>query len=114
MLYDFKRELIELVEMAGQQAYAVLVGLQKPLMPRWLYINGEGEANIIGTPWTDEAEKKRMVRELRLQMLLDKATAYSLVVEAWPPRLRLDVSSFSPSSAMATPHGPITTTPRAN
>lgn len=75
--------LKNLVEVAGQQARAVLLGLRQPLMPTWVYIDQEGHPHIVATPWQDDTEKKFFAAKIRLAMVLCDASAYSFVCEAW-------------------------------
>jgi hypothetical protein len=75
--------LSKLVKLGGDHAHACLIGLRRPLMPTWLYIDRDHGIHIVGTPWRDEAEKR--IAGAHMLSLLRKAgaLAYSVVVEAW-------------------------------
>jgi hypothetical protein len=79
--------LSELVRLGGEHARTVLIGLQKPLMPSWLYVDAQNGFHIVGTPWRNEAEKKMAGLHMRKVMQEAKAVAYSVVTEAWASHL---------------------------
>jgi hypothetical protein len=89
-----------LVQMASQQAKAIIVDGQKELIPTWVLVNKEGEACIIGTPWKNAAQKMRAEHLMRKKIREYRAVAYSLVVEAWlacyPPQTKLDEHLIRP------------------
>lgn len=76
-------QLRALVEAAGTQAKMVILGLHRPLMPTWVYIDPEGGPHVIGTPWTNEIEKRYYGWYIRTELQMHQATAYSFVCEAW-------------------------------
>ena len=78
-----KSILLDLVKLAGQQARVVMVGLQQPLMPSWLYVDRQDRMHIVGTPWESNDAKEGAARHVRWIMRKDQAVAYSLVTEAW-------------------------------
>jgi hypothetical protein len=76
-------KLRKLVTLAGEHALLVLTGLRQPLVPTWVYLDGEDKTHIVGTPWHDDEEKEHAARHIRWLMRKDKAQAYSLVSEVW-------------------------------
>jgi hypothetical protein len=76
-------ELRQLVDLAGQHANAVLIGLNQPLIPSWLYLDRNSRTHVVATPWTNDQEKEHAARHMRWVLRTTGARAYSLVTEAW-------------------------------
>lgn len=78
--------LPKLVQIAGEHAKAVLIGLGQPLMPSWVYIDGTNQLHVLATPWRSDQEKVQVGTQMRRILREAQAQAYSLVVEAWAAR----------------------------
>lgn len=75
--------LESLVEVAGKQAQTIILDLHQELMPTWVFIDRDGGANIVGTPWQDEVEKKYYGFRIKRMLAESGAIAYSFLCEAW-------------------------------
>jgi hypothetical protein len=79
--------LSNLLKWAGEHAHNVLVEAQQDMIPCWAFFDGENNLNIVGTPWSNDKEKEIIGKQIRHMLRAKKATAYSLVVEAWAARM---------------------------
>lgn len=75
--------LDDMMQLAEDQARRILLRTRAELIPQWVYVKGDGNVNIVATPWHNNHEKHLAVELMRKAMKLDQATAYSLLVEAW-------------------------------
>jgi hypothetical protein len=75
--------LLRLLKSAGEHAHNVMVQMHQDMMPCWAFWDGENKLNVVGTPWSNDKEKRAMSEQIRRMLRTKKATAYSLVVEAW-------------------------------
>lgn len=72
-----------LVKTAHDFVAQVLIGLGEPVMPTIVVAKEDGNVEIIGCPWRDDAEKKAMVMKAGKQIASGGARAWSFVSEAW-------------------------------
>jgi hypothetical protein len=79
--------LSDLLKLAGEHAYNVMVKNHQDMIPCWAFFDRKNELNVVGTPWSNDKEKEMMGEEIRNMLRAKKATAYSLVVEAWSARM---------------------------
>jgi hypothetical protein len=75
--------LKNLIELAGEQAKTVMIGLGQDLMPSWVFIDNRGKVSILGTPWQDDSEKQLARIALQKKIKREHIVAYSFVSEAW-------------------------------
>ena len=75
--------LDEMVKLAREHATRVMVGLQDDLTPAWLLITAKGDIEIFMTPWGNDREKHLVIETMRDIMREKRATAYSMLTEAW-------------------------------
>jgi hypothetical protein len=73
----------DLLQLAGNHARGVMLGLGQPLMPTWVLLGADKSIHIVATPWRDDEEKEAMVKGLRRKMRAEKTLVYSFVMEAW-------------------------------
>ena len=78
-----KVSLEKLLDLAGDHARAVMIGLQHELLPMWSIIDAKGELLVRATPWQNEHEKHLAEIFIRAEIAKRNAVAYSLVIEAW-------------------------------
>jgi hypothetical protein len=93
---NMKPTLDQLLQLAGEHAGNVILGLRKDLMPTWILINRQGPMNIIGTPWRNEAEKLFQRVKVKHQMEKAGTVAYSFVTEAWAASQAADSTDTRP------------------
>jgi hypothetical protein len=85
-----------LLELAGEQARAVLIDLGEPLLPTWLLYRKPDKVMIIATPWENDQQKLAMGKVIKARMRRFGCTSYSFVCEAWAAWL--DVGEYDPVS----------------
>jgi hypothetical protein len=84
--------LESLVDVAGEYARACLLDFkQRELVPSWLIVTGQGQIELIGTPWEDDRQKREQAVRIKKRLTETRAKAYSLVCEAW-------VAEYSPET----------------
>lgn len=77
-------DLEKLLDAAGRHARRILVEYHRDqLVPVFLYQKGDGNIQIIGTPWSNPVEKQISAMAVKAAMQRDRATRYSFVCEAW-------------------------------
>jgi hypothetical protein len=72
----------------------VLIGLGEPVMPTIVIEKEDGNVEIIGCPWRDDAEKKAMVTNAAMQIGRNGGRAWSFVCEAWTATQKPDKRPF--------------------
>jgi hypothetical protein len=75
-------DLEHMIKLAEDQARRVLIGTREELTPMWL-VHSQGKLEVIATPWEDSEQKRMTVELMRVMMREQRATAYSLLTEAW-------------------------------
>lgn len=85
--------LDEMIDLAEQQARTVLLGMREELAPQWLLVKGDGNIEIIATPWHGDEQKYLAVAAMRDVMEKRQVVAYSVLVEAWFAVLSKDEAS---------------------
>jgi hypothetical protein len=89
-------DLNTLLQLAGQQAHAVLIDLRQPLMPTWLLYREPDKVMIVATPWESDQEKLAMGKLIKARLRRFGCTSYSFVCEAWAAWL--DAGEYDPVS----------------
>jgi hypothetical protein len=76
--------LDQLLDLGAEQAHRVLLELKdQQLLTTWVLLNGDGQIELIPTPWKDDLEKANYRIFLRRHMRERGTRAYSFLTEAW-------------------------------
>jgi hypothetical protein len=75
--------LDQMLELGEIQAREILIGKPKASLSRCFLIESPMETMMVITPWNGDEERESALTLLRFIMKEQKATAYSVVTEAW-------------------------------
>jgi hypothetical protein len=94
--------LDKLLGLADAQAHLVLLGLREPqLAPCWVFIQPDGSSRVLGTPFTNDAQKEATIAYVIAWMRNHGTVAYSFMCEAWAATLGPE--EWSPGSGKPIP-----------
>jgi hypothetical protein len=83
--------LEHLIEIAYSQAKISLLGTRQQLLTCFVLLREDG-AEIIGTPWNDDAEKRAAILAIGMSIIRSKepVLAYSMLTECWTSHYKGD------------------------
>jgi hypothetical protein len=90
-MMPLEREMMtleDMVKLAEDQARRVMIGTKRELTPMWLLVTAKGDVEVFATPWGNNREKRLVIETMRDVMREKRATAYSMLTEAWMLRVQ--------------------------